>query len=182
VRRALLFVRHGPLWRELPQGTEWFRVDVNPLDLQKIRVFPRAHWRKLAGGDYSIPQVVRRIVDGRHGSKAPAAFRSKIEGLRTHFQTPGAAVPGAVLLIGLNESGPFTILDGNHRLLAAMLATPEAVDRLQFFCGLSPRMAQCCWYQTSFTTLLRYARNMIRQYVLGPEQDLAGLLKGVAGS
>jgi O-antigen/teichoic acid export membrane protein len=177
VRRALLFVRHGPLWRELPEGTEWFRAEINPEDLERVRVFPRAHWRKLAGGNFSITEVARRIVDERHNSRTPEAFRAKIEDLRTHFQTTGAVVPGAVLLIGLSEIGPFTILDGNHRLLAAMLATPEAVDRLEFFCGLSPRMAQCCWYETNFTTLLRYARNMIRQYVRGPEQDLARLLE-----
>jgi O-antigen/teichoic acid export membrane protein len=180
-RRALLFVRHGPLWRELPQGTEWFKAGITPADLQRIRVFPRAHWRKLAGGDFRITQVAQRIIDERHGGRAPDAFRAKIEELRTHFQTSGSVVPGAVLLIGLNESGPFTILDGNHRLLAAMLATPQAVDRLQFFCGLSPKMAECCWYQTNLITLLRYARNMIRQYVRGPEQDLARLLEGVTG-
>jgi hypothetical protein len=67
-------------------------------------------------------------------------------------------------------------------LLAAMLASPVAVNRLEFFCGLSPKMAQCCWYQTNLTTLLRYARNMMRQYVQGPEQDLARLLESVAGS
>jgi O-antigen/teichoic acid export membrane protein len=181
VRRALLFVRHGPLWRELPPGTEWFRAEINAADLQRIRVFPRAQWRKLAGGDFSITQVAQRIVDERHSSRTPEAFRAKIEDLRTHFQTFGAPVPGAVLLIGLSESGPFTILDGNHRLLAAMLASPDAVNRLEFFCGLSPKMAQCCWYQTNVTTLLRYARNMIRQYVQGPEQDLASLLESVAG-
>ena len=54
---------------------------------------------------------------------------------------------------------------------------PDAVDRLRFFCGLSPKMAQCCWYQTNVTTLLRYARNMIRHFVHDPEQDLIRLLQ-----
>ena len=39
-RRALLFIRHFPLWRELPRGTEWFEVEVRPADLGQIRVFP----------------------------------------------------------------------------------------------------------------------------------------------
>jgi hypothetical protein len=181
-RRALLFVRHGPLWRELPEGTEWFRAEISQADLQRIRVFPRAHWRKLAGGDFNITQVARRMLHESHRSRTPEAFRDKIDRLRDHFQTFGLSVPGAVLLIGLSENGPFTVLDGNHRLLAAMLAAPDAVDRLEFFCGLSPKMAECCWYQTSLTTLFRYARNMVRQYVRGPEQDLARLLQSVAGS
>jgi O-antigen/teichoic acid export membrane protein len=177
MRRALLFVRHGALWRELPEGTEWFEAEIRSADLHRIRVFPRAHWRKLAVGDFSITQVAQRVVDQRYRDRTPETFRVKIEDLRDRLQRGDTAVAGAVLLIGLNESGPFTILDGNHRLLAAMLATPVAVDRLRFFCGLSPKMAQCCWYQTNVTTLLRYAGNMIRHFVHDPEQDLVQLLQ-----
>jgi O-antigen/teichoic acid export membrane protein len=177
VRRALLFVRHGALWGELPEGTEWFEAEIGSADLRRIRVFPRAHWRKLAVGDFSITQVAQRVADERYRDRAPEVFRAKIEELRDRLQKDATAVAGAVLLIGLTESGPFTILDGNHRLLAAMLASPEAVDRLRFFCGLSPQMAQCCWYQTNVTTLLRYARNMIRHFVHNPEQDLVRLLQ-----
>jgi hypothetical protein len=111
----------------------------------------------------------------------PEAFRAKIEDLRDHLQEDNSAISGAVLLIGLSESCPFTILDGNHRLLAAMLATPEAVDRLRFYCGLSPRMAQCCWYQTNVATLARYARNMIRHFVHDPDKELIRLLQRAEG-
>ena len=182
VRRALLFVRHAALWRELPEGTEWFEAEIRSADLHRIRVFPRAHWRKLASGDFSITQVAQRVVDDRYRDRTPETFRAKIEDLRDRLQEDDTAVAGAVLLIGLSESGPFTILDGNHRLLAAMLATPEAVDRLRFYCGLSPKMAQCCWYQTNVATLLRYARNMIRHFVHDPEQDLVRLLQGAEES
>ena len=182
VRRALLFVRHGALWRELPKETEWFEAEISNADLHRIRVFPRSHWRKLALGDFTITQVAQRVVDERFRDRTPAAFRAKIEDLRDHLQTDHTAVAGAVLLIGLTESGPFTILDGNHRLLAAMLATPDAVNRLRFFCGLSPKMAQCCWYRTNLTTLFRYARNMIRNFVHDPEQELVRLLQGAEGS
>jgi hypothetical protein len=144
--------------------------------LQRIRVFPRAHWRKLALGDFSITQVAQRITNERYWDRAPEAFRAKIEDLRDQMQLVNSPVAGAVLLIGVSESGPFTILDGNHRLLAAMLATPEAVDRLRFFCGLSPKMAQCCWYQTNVMTLARYARNMIRYFVHDPDKELVRLL------
>jgi O-antigen/teichoic acid export membrane protein len=181
VRRALLFVRHGALWRELPEGTEWFEAEIRSEDLHRIRVFPRAHWRKLAVGDFSITKVAQRIVDGSFCDRTPEAFRAKIEDLREHLQEENPLVAGAVLLIGLNHSGPFTILDGNHRLVAAMLANPDAVERLRFFCGLSPKMAQCCWYQTSVTTLLRYARNVIGHFMQDPEQELVRLLQRAEG-
>lgn len=181
VRRALLFIRHGSLWRELPESTEWFEAEIRLADLERIRVFPRAHWRKLALGDFSITQVAERIMDERYRERTPQAFRAKIEDLRDHLQEDDSAIAGAVLLIGLNERGPFTILDGNHRLLAAMLATPEALDRLRFFCGLSPKMAQCCWYQTNVATLTRYARNTIRYLAHDPEHELVRLLQRAEG-
>jgi hypothetical protein len=176
LRRALLFVRHGALWRELPKDTEWFEAEIRSGDLHRIRVFPRAHWRKLALGDFAITQVAQRIVDDRYRERTPEAFRAKIKDLLDHLQVDDAAVAGAVLLIGISESGPFTILDGNHRLLAATLAGPEAIDRLRFFCGLSPNMDQCCWYRTNVGTLLRYARHMVRYFVHDPEQELIRLL------
>ena len=36
---------------------------------------------------------------------------------------------GAVLLIGVNEAEPLTVLDGNHRLMAAMLQSPGATRK-----------------------------------------------------
>ena len=57
VRRALLFVRHGALWRELPAGTQWFEVEIEREELERIRVFPRAQWRKLAArGISALPK------------------------------------------------------------------------------------------------------------------------------
>jgi O-antigen/teichoic acid export membrane protein len=182
MRRALLFMRHGALWRELPATTEWFEAEIRSADLHRIRVFPRAHWRKLADGDFTITQVAQRILDERFRDRTPETFRAKIEDLRDHLQEHHVGVAGAVLLIGLTESGPFTVLDGNHRLLAAMLATPEAFDRLRFYCGLSPKMAQCCWYQTNVATLLRYGRNMVRHVAYDPERELVRLLEGANGA
>lgn len=175
VRRALLNVRHGALWRELPEDTEWFEAEIQPNDLQRLRVFPRAQWRKLALGDFGIRHVCQRVFEDRDRDPAAEAFREKIADLRSRL-TEGA-VADAVLLIGLSENGPFTILDGNHRLVAAMLVSPDVVGRLRFYCGLSPKMGQCCWYQTSPWTLLRYGTNMVRHFVHDPEQELVRLLQ-----
>jgi hypothetical protein len=70
-------------------------------------------------------------------------FLSKIAALPTGLRHD--TDPGAVVLIGANESQPLTILDGNHQLVAAILTFPEARPRLRFFCGPSSRMTECCW-------------------------------------
>jgi O-antigen/teichoic acid export membrane protein len=174
-RRALLFIRHLPLWRELPTGTEWFEVEIRPADLGQVRVFPRAVWRKLARGNFTITAVAERIRTYRGRDISVRAFLSKIASLRDWLgqDTP----PGSVLLIGLNESEPFTILDGNHRLVAAILTAPEAMQKLRFLCGLSPRMTECCWYETNLATLCRYGANRLTNLVHDAEAELERLLQ-----
>ena len=68
---------------------------------------------------------------------------------------------------------PLTILDGNHRVAAAMLAQPStALTRFQFICGLSTEMSHCCWYSTNVNTLLRYFKNLVRYISYDPESDI----------
>jgi hypothetical protein len=83
----------------------------------------------------------------------------------------------AVILIGLNERERLTILDGNHRLVAAMLSRPSAVKKLRFLCGLSPRMTECCWYNTTLMTLCRYGMNKLASALRNPEADLAQIIE-----
>jgi len=173
LRRALLFIRHGSLWRELPKDTEWYEVEIRSSDLARIRAFPRAQWRKLAKGDFSLPKVVRCI--GEQPGYCDAAFLAKIQALRGRLKQEDCI--GAVLLIGVTASGPFTLLDGNHRMVAAMLSEPAAFDKLRFYCALSPRMVECCWYETNLATLFRYGRNLLRNIVHDPEAEIERLLQ-----
>lgn len=174
-RRALLFIRHSDLWRELPPETEWFEAEVRPSNLSQIRVFPRAQWRKLARGNFSVTAIVERLRTFRGRNLTEHTFLSKVADMGGSFRHDTA--PGAVLLIGLTESQPVTILDGNHRLVAAILASPQTLPRFRFFCGLSPRMTECCWYRTNVATLFRYGTNRLTHVAHDPEAVLARLLQ-----
>ena len=176
-RRALLFIRHLSLWRELPRGTEWFEVEVRAENLSQIRVFPRALWRKFARGNFAFPAVAEHLRTSRGRNPVEKKFLTKIASMREQLSQDDSH-PGAVLLIGLNESEPLTILDGNHRLMAAALTSPETLQKLRFFCGLSSRMRMCCWYKTNAATLFRYGTNLLTQVVHNPEAELARLLQG----
>jgi O-antigen/teichoic acid export membrane protein len=173
-RRALLFIRHLALWKELPEGTQWYEVELKETDLSRIRVFPRAQWLNLARGNFSITEVAERMRIRQGIEESP--FLSKIKGIGERLQHEDDHL-GAVLLIGLNETDPLTILDGNHRMVAAMLATPRRVERLRFLCGLSPKMRECCWYNTNLVTLSRYGRNVLKHALRDPEAELARLLQ-----
>jgi O-antigen/teichoic acid export membrane protein len=170
VRQALLFLRRGPMWRELPADTSWFEVKLTLDDLNRIRFFPRAQWRRVAQGSFYLTDVVERI---RVHLKSPSDdnFFGKLRLLSSSVQDN--LVNPSVLLIGVNETGPLTILDGNHRMAAAMLGSSAPVlDRFRFICGFSPQMTRCCWYATNASTLLRYLKNLVRYFTYDPESDI----------
>lgn len=173
-RRALLFIRHLALWKEIPLGTEWYEVEVNEADMGQIRVFPRAQWRKLARGNFSITEITQAMRTRKHLVDGP--FLEKVASIQDQLSQTDHGF-SAVLLIGLNEGEPLTVLDGNHRLVAAMLSSPGTFRKLRFLCGLSPRMAECCWYNTNLVTLFRYGRNVLTHVIRNPETELARLLE-----
>lgn len=173
-RRALFFIRHFSLWKQIPVGTEWYEMEINESNLGQIRAFPRAQWRRLAHGNFSITEVAEGVRTRKHLVKVSFLMKIVSIGDQLHRDDPGF---GAVILIGLNESERLTIIDGNHRLVAAMLSSPSALKKLRFFCGLSPRMAECCWYNTNLMTLCRYGINKLTGAIRNPEAELAQIMQ-----
>jgi O-antigen/teichoic acid export membrane protein len=173
-RRALLFIRHLSLWKEIPAGTEWYEAELTYEDLTNVRAFPRAQWRKPAHGNFSMTKIVEG-VRSRDNTLDDQSL-AKITDISDRIAKEATAF-GALILIGLNENEPLTVLDGNHRLVAAMLAPPDSLQKLRFMCGLSPRMMECCWYNTNLGTLFRYGKNILLNMVRKPEAELARLLQ-----
>ena len=159
IRKTLLFRRRGRLWRELPRDTQWWQIELQPADMPRVRAFPRKQWRKFAEGDFYLTRMIGRI---RSAIESDASvFSEKMRSVAVDLQEN--RVPNSVLLIGVDENGPLTIIEGNHRMAAAMLVSPDAVSQqFRFYCGLSPHMTQCCWYRTDLRTLTRYAGNILR--------------------
>lgn len=168
VRRALLYRRRGHMWREVPRDTVWHEAAIDAEDLKRIRVFPRAHWRKISDGSFLLSEIVKRIRESTIAKTDPAF--SKIQLLRYRLQRD--SVNSAVLLIGVDEEQPLTILEGNHRLAAAMLVSPHLVHTgFRIICGLSPHMYESCWYDTNIPTLWTYLKNRLRN-VVDKEADI----------
>ncbi|HTW59105.1 MAG TPA: oligosaccharide flippase family protein [Terriglobales bacterium] len=171
LRRALLFLRRGAMWRELPADTKWFAVGLTMNDLNRVRFFPRAQWRRVAKGSFYAPEILEQIRLGFDNSENDEFF-NKLRRLSASFH--GGPVNPTVLLIGVDERGPLTILDGNHRMAAAMLTEPlGSLNGLHFICGFSPKMTRCCWYYTNLNTLLRYFKNLVRYFTYDPEIDIS---------
>lgn len=176
IRRALLYRRRGHMWRELPQDTEWFNAEIDQEDLRRIRVFPRAHWRKISDGSFQLSAIVTRIRESSIAKSDPAF--SKIQLLRYRLQRD--SVNPAVLLIGVDDEQPLTILEGNHRLAAAMLVSPKMVPtRFRIICGFSPHMYESCWYDTNVPSLWKYLKNRLNNLV-DKEADVRRALSAAA--
>lgn len=175
MRRALLFRRRGHMWRELPPDTQWWEVQLEPEDLARLHVFPRAHWRKIAGESFGLADIVGQIRTRWFGG-AVGDFIGKIHllGYRLRFDQEISSV----IFIGVDENQSMTIIEGNHRMTAAMLGTPESLPaRFRFFLGLSPRMNDVCWHFNSVPNILRYLNNRLRHLWHDPEAELTRVTK-----
>ena len=175
LRRALLFRRRGHMWRELPPDTQWWEVTLEPEDLNLIRVFPRAQWRRVSNGSFQLNDITHRIATVDFSGEKTKAFISKVHAIASDLQKGKDS--SSVLLIGVDETKPFTILEGNHRLTAALLISPALVQTsFRILCGFSPNMGQSCWYETNFANLWRYARNRYRNLFYDREADVYRIL------
>jgi len=172
-RRALFFIRHSYLWREIPQDTEWYEAEIKYEDLASVRMFPRAQWRKVANGRFSCIHIAEGMR--KNEDVLDSAFVSKIHAISRLFDAEDTGL-NSVILIGTSESEPLTVVDGNHRLTGALLHSKAAVGQLRFICGLSPRMTECCWYRTNLITLFRYAKNVLTHSTRNPAAELARML------
>jgi O-antigen/teichoic acid export membrane protein len=178
VRKALLFRRRGRLWRELPADTQWWEVELNASDLSRLQSFPRNEWRRFSGGGFYLTEMVERIQSELARGEESRVLR-KLAAIAIDLRED-KLVPNSVLLIGTNDSERLTIIEGNHRMIAAMMTMPESAHRrFRFYCGFSPKMNLCCWHKTDPRSALRYAWHLIRYMFHDTEFRLTRKLRGI---
>jgi hypothetical protein len=182
IRRILLFRRRDTMWWELPEDRQWWEIEFETDDVELVSVFPRAHWRKIARGNFSALHVAERVRQLKDGDSDE--FLGKISAIGSRLTTglPKKDLPqkdlsqGMIILLGLDECRPVTLLEGNHRFIAALLAGgPNLLKNARMVAVFSPQMEKCCWYKTNFLTLTRCLKNRIKHY-WDRDTDLARLL------
>jgi len=85
---------------------------------------PESSGGVFAKGDFYLVRMIERIR-ARVESADHSWFTEKMRSVAADLR--GDGVPNSVLLIGVDENGPLTIIEGNHRMAAAMLVSPAAV-------------------------------------------------------
>jgi hypothetical protein len=182
LRLALLFRRRDTMWWELPEDRQWWEIEFEPADVEHVSVFPRAHWRKLARGNFKAQHVAEHVRQLLAGPE-PDEFVRKI-GTIANATLPAETSdsPGLVIFLGLDERHPVTLLEGNHRFIASLLRPERNLLAGAHTVGVfSPSMEKCCWYRTNFFTLARCLKNRIQHY-WDRDPDVGRLLEQAAQS
>lgn len=177
IRRILLFRRRDTMWWELPEDRQWWEIEFEPEDVEQVSVFPRAHWRKIARGNFKAVDVAARIRQLK-GSE-PNEFVKKISDICANLSSD--LQQGMVIFLGIDQERAVTLLEGNHRFVAALLAGgPQHLGNARMVAVFSPQMEKCCWYKTSLRTLARCLKNRI-QHHWDRDTDMARLHAATAG-
>jgi hypothetical protein len=155
LRKQLLFRRHRVTWKELPKDVRWSLIQLDVDDVERMRIFPRGHWPKLATqSSFAVSDLVRSIRQRMFPADI-AEDVTAIQAIAYHLrQQPDRS---SVMLIGVGDKHPLTILEGNHRILAAALISDETITEFTTYAGISPSMNECLWYQKSVENMFRYA-------------------------
>ena len=178
IRRILLFRRRDTMWWELPEDRQWWEIEFEPEDVERVNVFPRAHWRKIARGNFKALDVAARIRELKNSE--PNGFVKKISDICANLSSN--LPQGMVIFLGVNEESRVTLLEGNHRFIASLLAGgPQHLRNARMVAVFSPQMEKCCWYKTSLYTLTRCLKNRIKHH-WDRDTDLARLHAATAGT
>ncbi len=174
LRQALLFRRRDTMWWELPDDRQWWEVDFSSEDIDKVSVFPRAHWRKIANGDFKATHVAAKVRE-RLNRKDNSEFSRKMEAVCAQLGSDDSGK--MIIFLGLDENRPVTLLEGNHRFIASLLVPgSQGLPGARLVGVFSPKMEQCCWYKTNFQTLFRCLKNRIK-HKWDRDTDVSSLLQ-----
>ena len=189
IRRALFYRRRGHMWNQIPTDTQWWEVRLEPRDLERLDVFARTHWRKIGGRSCRLAHVVEQmrtrdfsntyVVGGTaHGGVEVSKVGDVVDSVkRFSKELAQRQDDSAAVLIGIDDAHPITILEGNHRFAAALLASAESLFRqFRVFYGESPAMARSCWYGSpTVANMTRYAWRRLKHFG-NREADIERLL------
>lgn len=177
LRKALLFRRRDTMWWELPEDRQWWEIEFEPQDVEKVSVFPRAHWRDIARGNFKATYVaarVRKLIDQKNSSP----FAKKMQAICSQMGSEDAR--NMIVFLGLDEHERVTLLEGNHRFIASLVAgNGQELQKQRMIAVFSPNMDQCCWYKTNFRTLFRCLKNRIK-HKWDRDTDVSSLLQEAA--
>jgi len=122
-RAAILYSYRAPLLQRVPQDTRWYKVSyLKEGHLDEVLVIGHCGWDSQQDRNDLLLVAQRKPIQ-----------------LQTQPHTWTEPI-----LWGHTQQGPFTILEGNNRLVAFAGVRPRLSLQLPVFIGLSP--SRCLWH------------------------------------
>ena len=122
-RRDLLYSGRAQLLVKVPPDTQWYEVRyLCEPHLNELLVIGRCGWDSNRDGNQLLQVASRR--------------NDELQGSPENWESP--------VLWGHSFAGPFTILEGNHRLVAYARSAPRPELKIVACIGLSP--TKCFWH------------------------------------
>jgi hypothetical protein len=123
LRLKIIYIARWVFFVEIPPDTCWYEVrNLRDNDLTNLHAVNHGHW---SSGD-----------DQNELLKVAAREKLELESPPTEW--------GSIVLWGHTKDGPFTIIEGNHRLTAYAGVGATGLD-IPVFVGLSP--LKCIWHR-----------------------------------
>ncbi len=92
LRRACCSAGAGTCGGSFRKIRQWWEVEIEPEDLDRVRVFPRAQWRKVANGSFLIKDIAKRIKHQRFYGKT-RDFVTRVQALSYKLRSPTTIAP-----------------------------------------------------------------------------------------
>lgn len=112
-RYGLLFSIRRYLLSTIPSDTIWYSGEILNKDMKKIRHLGCFEWFEFTSKTFKIEESIKSVDSGHELDDGRV---KKICEIISSAETP--TLIGSAILVGKNFDSIFTILEGNHRLVA----------------------------------------------------------------
>jgi hypothetical protein len=125
----------------LPPNIVWQEAIVEEADVDRMYIISSADWEVLSRGTFRVDMVAQNI-DPNHSEYHTKRHSEYIMQLRDHFAA-GTSIDTKSILVAPAEAGPFTIMDGNHRMAALSLL--NKLVGVEVYLGISSGVRGSMW-------------------------------------
>lgn len=145
-RENLLFHTYGrsAILDKLPNDIEWFEVEVEEQDIDRIFILPVLDWFMDTGKTFGLKNIPSNLSPnrGHRISNYPQMTMTHHQKIQEMMSLPDEKCDDIVMIASSN-SGPFTVIDGTHR--SSVLQIKNKLPTTKGFLGVKNDLTQCIW-------------------------------------
>lgn len=144
-RKELLWKWRSPLLGQLPFGINWYSVELELEEFEQLLVIKEQGWNQTFGLGKNLVEAAQAVRNG-----VPDNWEVNFGQIKDIKDKIGSyQFKERIIIIALTTSGPFTVIEGNHRVVAFALKKLETGESAhiprEFILGVSTNMSQAYW-------------------------------------